>query len=118
MESMKRACRVLEGERDFAPFTNQEGAKRNTVRRVKRASVKNEGQLIYFDVEANSFLAQQMRRMVGALVKVGSAEMGVNEFEEIADCGEVGRASTVAPAHGLCLTRVDYTEIGFGHENV
>ncbi len=39
-DAMNRACEALLGEKDMAPFTNREGGKKNTVRRVMRAAVE------------------------------------------------------------------------------
>lgn len=117
-EAMARASEALIGEHDFAPFTNREGSTKGTVRRVLKSGVRRRGKLIFVDIEANAFLPQQVRRVVGSLVRVGSGQMGVEEFCEVAASGEVGKARFVAPARGLCLMKVNYSEIGFSYENI
>lgn len=113
-DAMNRACGALIGEKDMAPFTNREGGKKNTVRRITKAVVGKRDGMVMFDIESNAFLPQQVRRVVAALVRVGLGKMTVQEFWELAACGEVGKARLVAPAHGLCLVRVNYSKIGFG----
>lgn len=115
---MNRACEALLGEKDMAPFTNREGGKKNTVRKIERASVGKMGGMVTFDMEANAFLPQQVRRVVAALIRVGLGKMTVSEFFDLASSGEVGRARLVAPAHGLCLRRVNYSKIGFHYEDI
>lgn len=117
--AMNRACEILLGEHDFAPFTGIEGGMKNTVRTVFRAEVKKEGQFMFFDVEANAFLPRQVRRIAGSLLRVGSGDMEVEEFWEMAGSGMIGAARPVAPPHGLCLMRVHYSDIGFAdYENI
>ena len=80
----------------------------NTVRTVYRAEVEVDGELVVFAVEANSFLPHQVRNTVGALVRVGRGDVSVDEFHRIAGAGTPGLAGPTAPAHGLCLMRVNY----------
>jgi tRNA pseudouridine38-40 synthase len=118
-EAMSKACEILLGQRDFAPFTNNEGGTKNTVRTVFKAEVRRDGRLMFFDMVANAFLPQQVRRTVGSLVKVGSGDMDVGRFCEIAGSGLIGAAKPVAPPLGLCLMRVNYSDIGFiDYENI
>jgi len=104
--SMNRACQVLVGEHDFAPFCTAVSG--STRRRVYRAEVSREGDLVTFDMQANSFLPRQVRNTVGALVKVGLGKMKVEQFWELAESGQPGAMCTAAPAKGLCLMRVNY----------
>jgi len=117
-DAMNRACEALLGEKDMAPFTNREGGKKNTVRRVMRAAVERVGGRVLFDMEANAFLPQQVRRAVAALIRVGLGQMTVRDFFDLAASGETGKAKLVAPAQGLCLMRVNYSKIGFQYEDV
>ncbi len=115
---MNEAGKILQGEHDFVPFTNQEGSAKNTIRKVYRAEVQREGDFIWFDMLASAFLPQQVRRTIGSLIKIGTGDMEITEFREIAKSGITGAASQVAPAHGLCLMKVNYSKIGFGNENI
>ena len=114
MERMSQACEVLVGTHDFASFTGNEGATRSTVRTVLEARLNKRDNLVTFDVSANAFLYQQVRRMVGCLIKVGLGEMRTEELEEMVVSARVGIAKTTAPPHGLCLMKVNYSDMGFG----
>lgn len=118
IDTMNAACEILIGERDFAPFTNAEGAGRNTIRTVSKAEFRRYGELVFFEMKARAFLYQQVRRSVGSLLRVGLGKMDIEEFHEIARSGEIGKAKQVAPPHGLCLMKVNYSDIGFDHENL
>jgi tRNA pseudouridine38-40 synthase len=60
------------------------------------------------DIEANAFLMQMVRRIVGALVEVGSGKRSREEFEALLREAPPGAAKLVAPARGLCLMKVRY----------
>ena len=118
IENMNAASEILLGEHDLAPFTNSEGVAKNTVRTVTKAEFQRENEFVYFDMIARAFLPQQVRRTVGSLLEVGLGKMEVNKFFGIARSGEIGRAKLVAPPHGLCLMKVNYSDIGFSYENI
>lgn len=110
--AMNRACESLVGEHDFAAFTGVgEKVLRSTVRVVHRASVRRAAELVIFNIVANAFLPQQVRRAVGALIRVGSGEMTVDDFIAAARSGKRGAVGPTAPALGLCLVRVDYGDL-------
>lgn len=107
--AMAGAARRLEGTHDFAAFCG--GALRpgaSTVRRMDRASVCRDGHRVRIKFRANAFLNQQARRMTGALLQVGAAAMSSERFGELLDAPARGAATAVAPAHGLCLTGIEY----------
>lgn len=119
VDAMSKACDCLVGRHDFAPFTDKEGGAKNTVRTVLKAEVRKKSEFVFIEMVANSFLPHQVRRTAGSLVQVGLGTMEVESFFEIANSGKVGLAKTCAPSHGLCLRKVNYSDIGFGeHENV
>jgi tRNA pseudouridine38-40 synthase len=61
-----------------------------------------------FYIVANSFLPHQVRNTVGLLLKLGAGKVGIDEFKRIIDAKKLGLAGPTAPAHGLCLIRVNY----------
>ncbi len=118
IDRMNEAAELLQGEHDFVSFTNQEGSTKNTIRNVYSTKVKREGEFVWFDIVANAFLPQQVRRIAGSLIKVGIGDMDITEFKQMAASGKTGAAREVAPPHGLCLMKVNYSKIGFEYENL
>ena len=110
-EKMQEACGALRGEHDFAPFAGPPAGKSlNSVRTVYKAEVHEKRGLIIFDMVANSFLPQQVRRTVGALIEVGKGKKTVGEFWEMTRSKKRGVSGPTAPPHGLCLMRVNYRD--------
>ncbi len=107
--AINQSCQALMGEHDFAPFTTRDGVRiKNTVRTVYRAEALEDGELVIFNMVANSFLPHQVRNTVGALIRVGLGGMNVDQFRNIAKAQTPGLAGPTAPAYGLCLMRVNY----------
>ena len=107
--AMNKASHALVGEHDFASFTSGAGALiKDTVRRVSLAGMRNEGDLLVFTMQANSFLTHQIRNTIGALIEVGLGRMSLPEFCSIMEQRKPGLAGPKAPACGLHLVRVNY----------
>ena len=109
IEAMNRAARALIGEHDFASFVNNnEEAAKGTVKRVLRSEIRRDGDLVVFNIVANSFLMHQVRNTVGSLIRVGRGKTSVDEFCCILEARKPGLARPTAPAIGLCLMQVNY----------
>jgi tRNA pseudouridine38-40 synthase len=107
---MASALAYVEGGRDFAPFAGAVKDGRSTRRRIHRTEVWQEGAEVHMEIEGNAFLPQQVRRMAGAVLAVGSGTMAMEAFEALADSSRPGAAERVLPARGLCLRAVRYRE--------
>jgi tRNA pseudouridine38-40 synthase len=59
---------------------------------------------------ADSFLPHQVRNTVGCLIKVGSGKIKPETFQELASSRQAGVVGPSAPANGLCLVKVNYTD--------
>ncbi len=105
---MNRAGKFLEGEHDFASFATDLGKLGSTVRNVYKARVAKKGDLITYNMIANSFLPHQVRNTVGLLIRVGSGKVELDEFQRILEARVLGLAGPTAPAYGLCLDKVNY----------
>lgn len=107
--AMNQACQAIIGKHDFASFaTCIESRIKSTIRHIYRAEIEKDGDLVIFNIVANSFLPHQVRNTVGALIKVGLGKMTVDEFRSIVEAKRPGLARPTAPACGLCLMRINY----------
>ncbi len=108
-KAMNIAAQALIGEHDFASFVNNNEAEaKNTVKRILKSEVRRDGDLVIFNVIANSFLMHQVRNTVGCLIRVGRSKMSVDEFCSILEEKKPCLAWPTAPASGLCLMQVNY----------
>jgi len=109
LQEMRIATQILVGEHDFSSFRSVGTPTKTAIRKVIRAEWKRdkEGSL-RFEIEANGFLKQMVRAIVGTLVEIGRGKIGVDEFRQILDSKDRSLAGPTAPAHGLFLKEVEY----------
>ena len=109
MHLMKKAARIFVGKRDFASFASPSLSGVCTIRRIYSFTVTRDDEgIITFKVVANSFLYNMVRIMVGTILEIGKGEKNLEDIKQAIAGGGVSFASSVAPARGLFLTRVEY----------
>ena len=110
---MQRAVALLVGRHDFVCFRAADAARpdESTIVVVERAEIETEEDMIQIRIEASHFLWRMVRRIIGALVKVGKGEVSVEDFAKLVDgrCDpRLDVAAWTAPASGLFLEDVRY----------
>ena len=108
LESMQEASHTLVGTHDFSSFQGSPTDTDNPVCTVTRLTIEQFGDEIRFEVEANRFLKQMVRAIVGTLLEVGRGKLKAGEVTEILAAKDRTKAGPTATAHGLYLVRVDY----------
>ncbi len=107
VQAMNRASECLIGIHDYASF-GQSPTGGHTVREVYGAYWWRQGDWVFFYIEANAFLRQMARSLVGTLLLVGIGKLTPAEVADILDARDRGMAGPTAPAQGLCLQRICY----------
>jgi tRNA pseudouridine38-40 synthase len=108
---VRSAVASLPGMHDFAGFCERPQDQTSTKVLVERAEVAEAGALILVRLAASHFLWKMVRRVVGALVKVGAGELAPRELAALIDGTGPRRAAIAewtAPPSGLFLERVLY----------
>ncbi len=115
VRAMAEACSVFEGELDFASFVTKPNFKqKSTVRTVHKTLIYQEKPLIVFDICADGFLYKMVRNIVRALVKVGEGRYDHTDLERIIKAKDRKAAPGTAPASGLYLEEVFYSQEELG----
>lgn len=117
VERMQQAAALIPGRHDFTAFRAPDPSRRSEspVVVVESAEVAQEGHLIVFRIEASHFLWRMVRRLTGALVKIGLGEVTVEEFRGLLSGKpdpKLDVAAWTAPASGLFLESVRYAGPG------
>ena len=107
---MDTAAKGFLGTHDFAPFCAAGSSVEDTVRTVFRCDVKREGDLVTVTVEADGFLYNMVRIMVGTLLDMVSGRLPEDAIATSFESKAREFAGTTAPAKGLTLTDVFYDE--------
>lgn len=99
---------LILGEHDFTSFRAAGCDAIHPVRRVTRSELAVTGDLITYTIAATAFLRHMVRNIVGTLVEVGVGRRAPDDIAALIALRDRAAAGKTAPAHGLCLTRVEY----------
>ena len=109
-EMLNEAAQDYIGTYDYKAFCASGSSVNDTVRTVKNASVVRNGDFVEFRVEADGFLYNMVRIMVGTLININENKIGKNDIKNIILSGDRENAGVTAPPQGLFLDKVFYKE--------
>ena len=112
-QKMRSAASVLLGEHDFRSFCSIRTSVEDTVRRIYRADVVREGDMITLTFSGNGFLYNMVRIIAGTLAEIGLKRRGSDAFLRAFESHDRLDLGVTAPPHGLELTRIDYPDLAF-----
>jgi tRNA pseudouridine38-40 synthase len=115
VEAMSAAAQKLAGRHNFSAFRAEDKSRpdESPIVVVEECGIEAEGDLIIFRITASHFMWRMVRRVVGALVKLGLGEITEADFYSLLEGKKDPRldvAAWTAPASGLFLDRVTYPE--------
>lgn len=106
---------ALVGSRDFTAFTPTETEHVRFEREVRFAAWREErpgaggaSDVIAFWIEADAFMRNMNRVLVGTMLEVAGGRRSVEDFVSLLDGAPRSRAGKTAPAEGLYLVGVGY----------
>lgn len=105
---MRAAAAQLVGCHDFDAFTA--GPQNGTQREVYALEVWREGSAVFIRIAANAFLYRMVRRIVATLVRAGRGELTGADVAALLRPAPRSDVRGTAPAHGLTLLRVEYSD--------
>lgn len=112
-ELMNEAAKTLFDYIDFTSFSKvHTDAKTNNCKIMKAEWTHEEndrdGAHWVFTIQADRFLRNMVRAVVGTLFEVGRGKMTVEQFRSVIEQKDRCKAGTSAPAEGLFLVDVEY----------
>ncbi len=105
---LEKEAKAFLGEHDYAAFCSARSKPGSTVRKVSRFTVERFGDEIIITVEANGFLYNMVRIMVGTLLRIAQGKIECGTIGQIIESKDRSKAGITAQAHGLYLNRVTY----------
>lgn len=106
--AMRSGALFLIGRHDFSSFQGSPTDTENPICNLTRLEIVHEPPLIHIEAQADRFLKQMVRTIVGTLVEVGQGKRRPEDIKDILEAKDRRVAGYTAPAHGLYLVRVDY----------
>lgn len=109
-EAMHRAGQHLLGEHDFSGF-RAAGCQSNTPwRRLESLTVSRYGDCLEMRIVANAFVHHMVRNIAGSLMVIGRGEQSPDWTRTLLATRDRTIAGATAPAHGLYLWHVQYSD--------
>ena len=109
-EAMNEACKVLFDYIDFTSFSKLHTDVKTNNCRIDKAGWEQEGDVWVFTVQADRFLRNMVRAIVGTLLEVGRGKLTVEGFRKVIEAKDRCKAGTSVPGHALFLVDVTYPE--------
>jgi tRNA pseudouridine38-40 synthase len=108
VSALDACAAALAGEHDFTAFTPTDTYHQRFSRLVFAAYWRGQHDVLEFWIEADAFMRQMNRVLVGTMLEVGAGRRSVAEFVELLGGRPRSCAGRTAPAHGLYLAGVGY----------
>jgi tRNA pseudouridine38-40 synthase len=115
VQAMRHAAWSLVGSLDLRSLVDGWGRDawqgRSTVRTIYAADWlgTNEQPLLELEICADGFMRHVVRTLVGGMLRVGRGLWSVDDLLRVIALGDRRAGGPTAPAHGLTLTRIEYT---------
>ena len=116
LAKMQKAAEVFLGRHDWTAFSAAQSDVEDRVRTIKcldvtqRLDDRSRSTLFEIKVSAEGFLRYMVRSIAGALMAVGRGELDNPAIAQAIETGVRPVVAATAPAHGLTLLSVKYTD--------
>jgi tRNA pseudouridine38-40 synthase len=113
-DALAGCAEVLMGTHDFTAFTPTQTEHVRFDRKILRAdwhekpAVLGPGRVLEFWIEADAFMRNMVRVLVGTMLEVAGGRRSPDDFESLLQGAPRDRAGDTARAHGLHLASVRY----------
>ncbi len=123
VDAMRRAAEAIQGRHDFASFQAAGADRKTTVRHVRDLAIIDQppperspvsplvaASNLAIEVEADGFLYNMVRNIVGSLVEVGRGKRPPAWVSDVIAARDRKQAGPTAPPHGLFMMWVQYSD--------
>jgi tRNA pseudouridine38-40 synthase len=105
---MRKETEAILGKHNFKAFQASDNKERSPIRTIKKLKINKDKDLIRIDIEADGFLYNMVRNIVGTLIEIGRGKFSPGSLKKILTSKDRKIAGPTVPANGLCLLEVKY----------
>ncbi len=111
-QRMNEVAQLFVGTYDFSAFCSAGSSVEDKVRTIRRSQVSRDGDVVTYTVEADGFLYNMVRILVGTILDVTAGRLSEDSVKTALKNGDRNLTGVTAPAMGLYLDQVWYeTEV-------
>jgi tRNA pseudouridine38-40 synthase len=110
---LQAGARLVQGTHDFRAFTPSRTYHVRFERIVAESAWERSGDLLTYNITADSFLYGMVRALVGTMLEVADGRRGLASFERLLSGGERSEAGPAVASKGLTLVGVGYENLDF-----
>ena len=110
---LQSAAKLVRGPHDFRAFTPSRTYHVRFERIVTESAWERSGNLLVYNVTADSFLYSMVRALVGTMLEVADGRREMTSFERLLSGGERSEAGPALASKGLTLVGVGYETLDF-----
>jgi tRNA pseudouridine38-40 synthase len=112
VQKLNKAAKLFEGKHDFLSFVGRSAPKdRSSIREIRKVSCEKIGNNTSIRFYGQSFLYQQVRRMVGALILILKNKLSNQQLAEALSNPVRGTINNLPSSKGLCLSSIKYERL-------
>lgn len=108
LQAIRQAMSEFEGRYDFTSFQGPRAGTRDPVCVISQLSLNSDLMTLIIRIQANRFLKQMVRTIVGTLTEVGRHKRSPDSIRDILQAKDRRAAGETAPPQGLSLVQVLY----------
>ncbi|WP_040254200.1 tRNA pseudouridine(38-40) synthase TruA [Psychroserpens mesophilus] len=108
IEAMNRACEILLTYKDFQCFSKVHTDVKTYYCKIMFAQWAYKENELVFTIQADRFLRNMVRAIVGTMINIGSGKMKVEDLHDVIKSKNRSEAGFSVPAHGLYLIKIEY----------
>ena len=107
-EKMNEAASLLFNYEDFTSFSKLHTDAKTNICKIMKAQWQKQEDIYVFTIQANRFLRNMVRAIVGTLMEVGRGKISTKDFTDIIENKNRSLAGVSMPAQGLFLVDIEY----------
>ena len=108
VSAMQEASTLFLGTHDCSALQGSRTDTENPVCTIQQLTLTYEDSILYIQIQADRFLKQMVRILVGTLVEIGYGKRKPADITNILNSSDRRRAGKTAPPQGLYLIQVLY----------
>jgi len=112
VSAMNEAAALLLNYTDFSCFSKSNTQTFTNNCKIVKAVFEEEEDGLVFTIEADRFLRNMVRAIMGTLVQIGKKEIDLTAFKAVIESKNRSMAGQSVPACGLYLVKIEYPYLG------